>query len=102
VELPIDYRGNVAYDADRWAAVAEAGHGLGGASLHGGFEWRFDAVELRGGGRYSWQRWNPTGGAGFNISPRVSFDVAAFATTANIERKRRLALAASVRINRIR
>jgi hypothetical protein len=43
--------------------------------------------------------WNPIGGIGVDLSRKVSFDVAAFGTTTNIERTRQLALAASIRIN---
>jgi hypothetical protein len=100
VELPVDYRGNIAYDAGAWAAVLEAGHGLGGGSLHAGYERRLVAIDLRGGIRYTFERWNPSGGIGFSLSRRVGLDLAAFSTTANIEQRRQLALAASVRINR--
>jgi hypothetical protein len=43
----------------------------------------------------------PSGGAGFDFSPHVSLDLAAFGTNANIERKRQMAIAASIRINHI-
>lgn len=33
VELPVDYRANVDYDVERWAAVAEFGRGFQGKSL---------------------------------------------------------------------
>ena len=99
VELPIDYRGNIGYYADRWSATAEVGQGFGGASFHGGFEQRFDRVELRGGARYTTKKWNPTGGIGFNLSQHVSLDVAVFGTNANIERERQMALAVSIRLN---
>ena len=102
VELPVNYRGNLAYRADQWSAAAEVGQGFGGASFHGGFEQRFGRVELRGGARYTVSKWNPTGGVGFDLSPRISLDVAAYGTNANIERKRQLALAASVRFNHVK
>jgi hypothetical protein len=101
IELPVDYRGNVGYVTDRWSALAEVGHGFQGTSFHGGYEQRYTRIELRGGMRYTNEKWNPTGGIGFNLSPRVSFDVAGFGTTANIERKRRLAIAASIRLNQV-
>ena len=102
VELPVDYRGNVSYHTDLWSAAVQAGHGFGGASFHGGFERRLDRFELRAGARYTVKTWNPTGGIGFDLSRHVSLDVAAFGTDANIERKRRMAIAASVRINHIK
>ena len=98
----MDYRGNLAYRADRWSAAAEVGHGFGGGSFHGGFEQRIGRVELRGGARYTVSKWNPTGGVGFDLSPRISLDVAAYGTNANIERKRQLAMAASIRFNHIK
>jgi hypothetical protein len=99
VELPVDYRGNVAYDAGNWLATAQFGHGFGGGSFHGGYEHRFGPFEARGGVRYTFSKWNPTAGVGFDLSRKVSFDVAAFGTSTNIERKRQLAIAASFRIN---
>lgn len=99
VELPVDYRGNLGYRTDRWAAAAEVGQGFQGTSFHSGLEQKFERIELRGGVRYTTKRWNPTGGLGFNLSPRFSLDVAAYGTTANIERKRHVAIAASMRFN---
>ena len=43
-------------------------------------------------------RFEPTGGVGFNFSNRVGVDVAAFATSANLERKRNMAIAFSIRL----
>jgi hypothetical protein len=102
VELPVDYRGNAGYHGGRWSAVAEVGHGFGGTSFHGGGEFRVKFIELRGGGRYTVQKWNPAGGIGIDVSRRVSFDVAFFGTTANVERKHQAAIAASIRFNHIK
>lgn len=99
VELPVDYRGNVGYRADRWSALAEAGKGYGGNSFHGGYEYRFTTFALRGGGLYSRGMWNPSGGVGINLGRRVGLDVALYSNAANIERERRPAIAASVRFN---
>jgi hypothetical protein len=100
IELPVDYRGSLAYRADRWTAAVDGGHGFGGASFHTGAERRLGNIELRGGARYTtFEKWNPTGGIGFEFSDRVALDVAAFGTSKNLERKRQLALAASIRIN---
>ena len=68
VELPIDYRANVGYDVDRWAAVAEFGRGLQGKSFHGGGELRLGMIDVRGGAVYSRELWNPAGGVGMNMS----------------------------------
>jgi hypothetical protein len=101
ITVPVDYRANVAYYGDAWSAAGEAGHGFGGASFHAGLERRFGRMELRGGGRYSFSMWNPTGGVGFDLSRRVSMDVAAYGTNANIERTRQTAIAVSIRFNHL-
>jgi hypothetical protein len=100
VELPTEYIGSGAYHLSKWSLVAEAANGFQGSSFHAGVERRLGRVELRGGGRYGLDRWHPTGGIGFNLSQRVSLDVAAFGTTTNIERQMRLGLAVSFRFNR--
>ena len=100
VELPVDVRGNVAYNAPAWTAIAEFGNGYNGTSFRGGYEQRFSRIQLRGGGRYIKERWEPTGGAGYNFSDRFGIDVAAFGTSANLERKRHVAIAVSLRFMR--
>jgi hypothetical protein len=99
VEMPVEYRANVGYDAGRWAAVAVLGRGLQGESLHGGAEYRFATIDLRAGAVYSRELWNPSGGVGIDVTPRMSVDVAVYANSANIERKRNPALAVSLRFN---
>jgi hypothetical protein len=101
VVLPVDYRGNVAYYSDSWSAAGEVGHGFGGTSLHAGLERRVGRMEVRGGARYSFNRWNPTGGVGFDLSRRIALDVAAYGTSANIERTRHTAIAVSIRFNHL-
>ena len=99
VSLPIDVRGNLTYRADGWVAVGEVGHGVAGALAHAGLERRvLPRFDVRGGLSYSFGAWNPTGGVGVAINRRVAIDVAAFATSANFERQRQLALAASIRL----
>jgi len=101
VSLPIDVRGNLAYRADGWMAVGEVGHGVAGTLAHAGLERRvLPRVDVRGGLSYSFGAWNPTGGVGVGVNRRVAFDVAAFATNANFQRQRQLALAASIRLMR--
>jgi hypothetical protein len=100
VELPIDYRANVGYDVERWAAVAEFGRGLQGESFHGGGEYRFGLIDVRAGAVYSRELWNPAGGLGLNFTPGASLDVAVYSNAANVERKRRPAIAVSLRFNR--
>lgn len=100
VELPKDYRVNAAYHADLWSVMSEYAHGFQGDSFRAGAEYRLAAVELRGGGAYSRELWNPTAGVGLNLSPRVGLDVALFSTAANAARERRAAVAVSLRLNR--
>lgn len=100
VELPVDYRGHVAFHPGPWTAVSEFGHGFSGPTFRGGLERRFRAIELRGGARYTVRRWSPAGGVGFNLTDRVGIDVAAFGTTTNLARKRSTAIAVSLRFNR--
>jgi hypothetical protein len=45
-------------------------------------------------------RWHASTGIGFNLIPKLGIDVAAYQTTANIERKQKIALALSLRLNR--
>jgi hypothetical protein len=99
VELPIDYRGNVAYYSDAWSAAVEVGHGYGGSSFHAGLEKRVGRMEVRGGARYTFSKWNPTAGVGFDLSRRFSVDIAAFGTNANVERERHTSIAVSLRFN---
>jgi len=97
VELPVNYTGNLSYLSDRWSAESELTHGFNGTNFRGGLEYRTGSFELRGGGRYSRNRWHPSGGVGFNLTPRFGIDVAAFGTSANIERRRDTAIAVSMR-----
>ena len=60
-----------------------------------------DGVKRRLGGslrRYIKERWEPTGGAGYNFTNRFGIDVGLFSTSANFERKRHLAIAFSLRL----
>ena len=98
VELPVDVRANAAYNADAFTAIAEFGRGYNGTTVRGGYEHRFDRVQLRGGGRYVRERFEPTGGVGFDFSDRVGMDVGLFSTSANLERKRHVAIAVSLRL----
>lgn len=102
VELPVDYRGNVGYHLDRLSLLAEVGRGLNGGSVRGGVEYRMGGVELRGGAYYVRERWQPTGGIGFNLGRRLGLDVATYWTVANVEREPRQVIAASLRINAAR
>ena len=98
VELPTNYHVNAGYHADAWSVMSAYQHGFQGHTLRGGAEYRAGVIELRGGGSYSREMWNPTGGVGLNFSPKVGLDVALFSTAANAARERRAAVAVSLRI----
>jgi hypothetical protein len=100
VELPVDYSTNVGYSADTWSVVSQYTHGFQGDNFRGGGEYRFGPVDLRGGARFSQDRWHPTVGAGFNFTPRFSLDVALYASSTNLERRRNPVMALSLRFNR--
>jgi hypothetical protein len=100
VEQPVDYRANVGYDVDRWAAVAEFGRGLQGNSFHGGGEFRFGPIDVRGGAVYSRELWNPAAGVGFNMNQSTSLDLALYSNSANVQRKRNPAITVSLRFAR--
>ena len=99
VELPTTYSADGAYHADRWSVVSEYAHGFQGHNFRSGLEYRLENIELRGGARYSRDRWHPSVGAGINVTRGFGVDVAAFSTSANIERRRDTALAISLRFN---
>jgi hypothetical protein len=98
VEVPVDYRVHAGYNGEEWAGVVEYGRGFQGTTVRGGLERTFSFIALRGGARHIRNRWEPSGGLGIALTRRVGLDVAAFGTSANIERKRHLAIAASIRI----
>jgi hypothetical protein len=100
VELPVDVRANAAYNAELFTVIGEFANGFNGTSVRGGYEQRLGPIALRGGGRYVRERFEPTFGAGFNLSDRVGLDVALFGTSANVERDRHLGIAVSLRLIR--
>jgi hypothetical protein len=97
VELPVDVRGHARYNADRWTALTEFGHGYNGTTIRLGYEQRVSRFQLRGGARYIKERWEPTGGAGYNLSDGFGVDVGLFSTSANLERQRHVGIAVSLR-----
>jgi hypothetical protein len=100
VELPVETNGNVGYNANSWSALVQAGHGFQGNTFHGGVEKRLGLIAFRGGARHSREMWHPSAGIGLNLTSRFGIDAAAFDTTANIEKQRRVAFAMSLPFNR--
>ena len=75
-------------------------HGFNGNSFHGGAEKTLGPVAVRGGARYSRDHWDPTCGVG--IGRRVGLDIGFFGTHWNLEEKRQISMAVSLRISRQR
>ena len=98
IELPVHWTADTAYHAIGWSAMAEYGHGLLGHRVRAGVEFRRGWVELRGGGRFLRDRWHPSVGVGLNRSAGPSLDVALFGVSANVARRRSLAIAVSLRL----
>jgi hypothetical protein len=98
VTLPIAYSASLGYTANVWTAVSDVSWGLGGRSLHGGYEYRLKGIALRGGGMYVRQLWSPTAGVGLNLSTHTALDFAIYGNAANAERKRHPAVAVSLRL----
>ncbi len=100
ISLPATYTGDVAYHRERWSVQAEYAHGLQGNNVNSGVEYRLGTTDVRGGVRYSKGRWYPSGGVGIHVWRHLNVDVAAFGTSTFLERRKRLALAVSLRLER--
>jgi hypothetical protein len=97
-EIPIEYVSNLRYSRGRWTVRTDEIYGLQKFAAHVGGELRLGPVALRGGSRYGLKRWNPTGGLGLNFSRRFGIDVGFFGNTTNLEQRRNIAMAVSLRI----
>lgn len=98
VALPVRYTGSGSYHTDRWSAAADIGKGLVGFDFNAGGEYKVGPLALRSGARYYRELWHPAAGLGFNITEKIGIDAAAFQTSTNIERNRRISFALSLRI----
>lgn len=96
--LPTQYRGQAAYIAGQWAAIAEFSRGLQRNAASMGLERRFKGLQVRGGGRYVDRIVLPSAGVSLRAG-RTWFDIGAAMTTANIERQRNVIIASSVRLD---
>lgn len=96
VKQPVVKTANVGFTGAGWGAIATATDGYNGTSFSGGLERQVGPLWLRGGGRHSRDKWDPT--VGFGIGTDKALDVALFSTHANFQAERQWALAASVRI----
>jgi hypothetical protein len=100
VELPVNYSASLGYSSETWSATSQYAHGFQGDNFRGGLEYRFGVIDLRGGARFSQHQWHPTAGAGFNFTPTFGLDVALYATSTNLERRRDPVVAVSLRFRR--
>jgi hypothetical protein len=96
VKLPVVTSGNVGYDGDGYAFKASVVHGFNGNSFHGGAEKSLGPLDVRGGARYSRERWDPTWG--FGVGRRVALDVGFYGTHSNLQDEREISMAMSIRI----
>jgi hypothetical protein len=96
VKLPVVTSGNVGYEGDGYAFRASIVHGFNGNSFHGGAERSFGPFAVRGGARFSRDRWDPTWG--FGVGRRVALDVGFFGTHSNLQDERQISMAMSIRI----
>lgn len=101
-KLPIRYVGDVGYSFGQWSVIGEGSHGFQGFKMHGGVERKISFIDLRGGLRYAQDLWHPTAGVGLNLTPKLSFDVAAFTSGSNLEHMHKFSIATSLRLNHIR
>jgi hypothetical protein len=75
---------------------ASFAQGYNGGSSFGGVERQVGRLWLRGGGKYTRGKWDPT--YGFGVGNKVALDVAFYGSHLNLEGKRQTTMAVSVRI----
>ena len=97
VSTPVRYTADVAYHEGTWSVLTNYARGFLGHYVNAGFEYQLPWMDVRAGSRFKRDRWHPAGGVGFKLSPGWHLDVGAFGTSINPQRKRRLALAMSLR-----
>ena len=97
-ELQEQYVANLGYHAGPWTVRGDWSYDLQKLGARAGAEYRAGPVALRGGARYGVKQWNPTGGIGLNLTRRFGIDVGLFGNSTNMEQRRNLAIAVSLRI----
>lgn len=100
VIAPVDYRGNIGFRSRVFSFQGELSRAADETAVQAGVELLLERLQFRGAGSRVREEWLPSGGLSVGITPRLWLDLATFMTTANIERERRFALAASVRWRR--
>jgi len=101
-KLPVRYTANIAYHPGKCTISAEVFNGFQKTSFRAGVEYKLSRIEFRGGTRYSLDKWHPSGGIGFDITKKLSVDLATFGTTTNLQREMKTGMALSLRINRLK
>jgi hypothetical protein len=99
-ELPVQYAANAGYSAGSWTVRTNWNYGLQKLVALGGAEYRLGPLALRGGARYGVKQWNPTGGVGLNFTRRMGIDVGFFGNSTNLEQRRNVSMAVSLRFDR--
>ncbi len=97
VKLPVVKTGNLGFHTSSWGGAGSLTDGYNGKSFNGGLERRVGPLWLRGGGRKSRGKWDPT--YGFGIGNKIGLDFGFYGTHANLENKRQNAMAVSIRFN---
>jgi hypothetical protein len=110
VKMPIVISESLAFQAGGWgfmgslaqkkapsSSAGVIGMGYDEKSFHGGVERKVGPFWLRGGGRYSRDKWDPT--YGFGIGNKIALDFGFYGTHANLEGKRQTTMAMSIRFN---
>ena len=97
-ELPVQYVSNVGYSRGPWTLRTDWSYQLQKLAAHAGAEYRLGPLALRGGTRYGLKEWNPTAGFGLNFTRRFGMDFGFFGNSTNLEQRRNLSMAVSLRI----
>jgi hypothetical protein len=97
-ELPEQYLANLGYSIGPITVRTDWSYDLQKLGARGGGEYRLGRVALRGGARYGTKEWNPTGGFGLNLTRHFGIDVGFFGNSTNLEQRRNLTMAVSLRI----
>ena len=95
LKLPVVKTGNIAFHTSQVGAMMSYTQGYNGKSFHGGVEKSVGPLWVRGGGKYTRGKWDPT--YGFGIGNNVALDFGFYGTHANLEGKRQTAMAVSIR-----
>ena len=99
-ELPEQYVANLGYHTGPITLRSDWSYELQKLGARAGGEYRAGPLALRGGVRYGLKEWNPTGGIGVNLTRRFGIDVGLFGNSTNLEQRRNVSVAVSLRIER--